>query len=281
VTTLRERVQQVAGAVDATAVAGGFQSHVFELAFADGRHAVAKVLDASLIAAAEVLCRVELVAELAASDPRVCAPLSINGRLVNEVVGDGGADALLICFEFADGVAPDERDPSDAELMGSTLAGLHQSLARLAPRSLPRVAALRSNSLDAADDMQLLHGDFNSANLRCNGSAVKVFDFEDCGYGPRLFDLANALYMVLFSATVEDDIDRYRAFAPAFTSGYARGWGGPIDRLQVSRYIDLRVGALAGWVSDLNTAPIGIRTATPQWHATLRSFVTQYESGRF
>jgi Ser/Thr protein kinase RdoA (MazF antagonist) len=150
-------------------------------------------------------------------------------------------------------------------------------LARITSQGIPQVAALRTLSLNVDDEFQLLHGDFNSGNLRRDGSVLRVFDFEDCGYGPRSFEIANALYMVLFSSTIANEIPRYRIFEDAFVSGYGTHDGQDVDRRAVDRYIDLRVDALAGWLDDLPTAPIGIRTATPQWHQTLRSFARSYQ----
>jgi Ser/Thr protein kinase RdoA (MazF antagonist) len=106
---------------------------------------------------------------------------------------------------------------------------------------------------------------------------VRVFDFEDCGYGPRSFEIANALYMVLFSSTIESEVSRYRTFEDAFLSGYGIEDGQDVDRRTIDHFIDLRVRVLAGWLDDVPSAPIGIRTATPQWHQTLRSFITSYE----
>ena len=257
-------------------LAAGHQSRAFELDFADGRRRVAKVIDAALVDATLVAVRAETFAALAAIDPRVCGPVLVEGRYVNEIERDDGATALVICTEFADGVVPDVGDRVAAEAMGSTLAGLHRSMARLEPRTIPRVAALQAVNSEAGDDEQLLHGDFNADNLRINGTAVRVFDFEDCGYGPRSFDVANALYMVLFSATVDDDIGRFAVFEEAFLRGYRATSDEPLDLATVDRFVDLRVDALSRWLADLSTAPIGIRTATPEWHATLRAFVSAY-----
>jgi Ser/Thr protein kinase RdoA (MazF antagonist) len=127
------------------------------------------------------------------------------------------------------------------------------------------------------DEVQLLHGDFSTGNLRRADSMVRVFDFEDCGYGPRSFEIASALYMVLFSSTIGNEIWRYRMFEDAFLSGYGREDGQDVDRRTVDHFIDLRVRALEAWLDDVSTAPVGIRTATPRWHQTLRSFVTSYE----
>jgi len=57
---------------------------------------------------------------------------------------------------------------------------------------------------------------------RFDGSTVRVFDFDDCGYGPTSFDIANALYMVLFDVSTAGYSGRYEAFAASFLAGYER-----------------------------------------------------------
>ena len=49
-----------------------------------------------------------------------------------------------------------------------------------------------------------------------------MFDFDDCGYGPTSFDIANALYMVLFDVSTAGYSGRYEAFAASFLAGYER-----------------------------------------------------------
>lgn len=272
------RLLERVGATAVRQIAAGHQSQVFELTLSDGERLLAKVLD-DLDAVDEVGARVAAVAELADLDPRVCRPVPIEGRLVNVIDDGAGRSVLLLCSEFADGVAFDVGSPGDAELIGTTLAGLHRSLARVSRRDIPPVAALRAVPTSFDEEVQLLHGDFDAANLRRSDSMVRVFDFEDCGYGPCSFEIANALYMVLFSATIENEASRYRTFREAFLDGYRAEAGCDVDRRIVDRFIDLRVRALGVWLDDLSTAPVGIRTATSQWQQTLRSFVTTYERG--
>jgi hypothetical protein len=66
-------------------------------------------------------------------------------------------------------------------------------------------------------------------------------------------------------------------FEDALLSGYGIEDGQDVDRRTIDHFIDLRVRALEGWLDDVTSAPVGIRTATPQWHQTLRSFITSYE----
>lgn len=271
---LRQALIRLVGATSAAPIAEGHQSEVFDVMLADGKRVVAKVLDSSIVDEDETDQRVTAVAELAEIDARVCAPVPIDGRLVNTIEDDGHR-RIVLCFDFAEGEGFDVRSPVDAELMGSTLAGLHQSLAQLAPKRIPELAALRASG-GAADAglVQLLHGDFNAGNLRRSGAMVRVFDFEDCGYGPPSFEIANTLYMVLFSATVDHEVEMYQSFEDSFLRGYVGS--GDIDRSAVDRFIDVRVRALGSWLDDLSTAPVGIRNSSPEWHGTLRAFVDGY-----
>ena len=65
-------------------------------------------------------------------------------------------------------------------------------------------------------------------------------------------------------------------FEEAFLRGYRTTSDELLDLATVDRFVDLRVDALSRWLDDPFTAPIGIRTATPEWHATLRAFVSGY-----
>ena len=163
--------------------------------------------------------------------------------------------------------------------MGTTLAELHSSMRQLPPTPLPLVAALRTTSPDGMPDPgghQLVHGDFNAGNLRVTGGVVRIFDLDDCGYGPPTFDVANALYMVLFDAFIQGAVEVYETFRRSFLAGYVDASGSSLPEEYLDQFIDLRVNALRGWLDDLDNAPIGIRTASRSWHATLRSFVADY-----
>lgn len=56
-------------------------------------------------------------------------------------------------------------------------------------------------------------------------------------------------------------------------SGYANCSRDSVADADLDRFIDLRVEALRRWLGDLESAPIGIRTASSEWLTTLRSFV--------
>ncbi len=275
---LRERVSALLGAEQADEVPGGHQSRAFEATLPDGQRVVVKVLDAGRADRADVERRVEVVAELARSAPQVCAPLAIRGHLVNEIEGRDGRVGLATCVEHAGGTPPRVDRSADAELMGRALARLHHAMAALGPTGLPPVAALAAVPFHGDGAEQLLHGDFGAGNLRITDGRVRIFDLDDCGQGPPLFDVANALYMVLFDDLTTRVVPCFEAFAAAFLSGYGAVKGVDPERAELDRFVDLRVAVLERWLDDPSCAPIGIRTSPPQWHATLREFIDAYRA---
>ena len=276
---LARRVAKLVGATSVREILGGHQSRVFEVARSD-RRVVVKVHDASTVDTVTLNTRVETIAMLAAIDEQVCGPVPLEGRLVTTLEGGDGRVELVTCYEYAEGDAPDAASLADATLMGNSLARLHQSMRRIGWQGLPLVAALETMRPDWDGHRQLLHGDFNAGNLRIAAGVTRIFDFDDCGYGPPTFDVANGLYMVLFDDLTGRRSSVYRSFAEAFVSGYCGVTQQPLDTDDVSRFIDLRVTALQAWLDEPDTAPIGIRSSPPSWHATLRSFVRDYHNQR-
>ena len=278
---LAKRVAAALNAEEADELTGGHQSRVFRVAQRDGRVAVAKVLDASMVNRDDLDVRLDVTAALADLDAAVCRPLVIGDGPVVELASVSGPEHYIVCFEFAPGDPPEPADPDDARRMGAALAGLHVAMSQLPETSLPLVAALRAvpaAEVPAAVDRQLLHGDFGASNLRQTDRGIRIFDLEYCGYGPPAFDVANALYMVLFDSATRGSAETYGTFRPSFLDGYASTTGRRLAEESLNHFIDLRVRALGSWLHDLASAPIGIRTASPAWRATLQTFVSNYES---
>lgn len=269
------------GLSEVDALAGGHQSRVFRAVRRDGARVAVKSMDASLVDREELEVRLGVVNALADRDPRVCRPVLLAGELIIDLAMSEGQDRYLVSYEFASGEEPDLTRASDAGRMGAALSGLHESMRKLPTVTLPVVGALRAASMDGAYAIstdQLLHGDFSARNLRQTGEEVRIFDFDDCGYGPPEFDVANALYMVLFDQTRRGSLHTYETFRQSFIDGYLNSTGPSIQPDSLDCFIDLRVHALALWLDDLDSAPIGIRNAPSAWHATLRSFVSSYQS---
>ncbi len=246
----------------------GKQSRVFA-AEVGGVAVAIKLTDAQLVDPGLLERRLAAVESLALQAPDVVGPQRLDGRLVRTTGG-----WLATATPLVNGHPLDVTQPSAVRGMGAALARLHAATSRLPPQDLPPVAAL--GTMAAGTDRngwQLLHGDFNEHNVISTPGGLRIIDFDDCGYGTAVFDVANALYMVLFDAEVGGRPERAAAFRPAFLAGYAETAGVAVDSLDVDDLIALRIGALAAWLDDESTAPIGIRTSSPEWKATLRSFV--------
>lgn len=277
---LAEHVAQLLVGHHLEELGGGHQARVFRVDRADDV-VIAKVIDATGVDRRELDLRMSAISALAASDSSVCRPLPVDGRLVTEVATSDAPASLLLCIEFAEGRPMDAADPADAAAMGAALARLHIGMRAVSPSGLPLVAALRSATADLLADagpLQLLHGDMNAGNMHIDAAgAVRIFDLEDCGEGPAVFDVANAVYMVMFDALVRGEAAAGVAFRRVFVDGY-RSTGSVVDDALIDRFVDARVDALGRWMDDVASAPVGIRTAGPEWHETLRSVVRTYRA---
>ena len=246
---------------------GGYQSKVFA-AEREGAAVVVKLTDSRLVDHA-FRQRLEVTAAAAAIDDVVVGPIATDDGLVARL-----DEWLVVVYPMVSGTPPDIRVEHDVRRMASTLANLHRVLDQIGPVDLPAVAAL-AGSTDAIGlgPQQLLHGDYSHANVMFTRRAVRVFDFADCGYGPVEFEVGNTLYMMLFDAAMSSNMPEYRRFRGWFVSEYRSKSGHDVLDELLDKSIGLRVEALRRWVERPETAPIGIRTATPAWRAALREFV--------
>ncbi len=256
------------GMSNTTELQAGKQSRVFA-ARVSGVDIAVKLTDGRLADAAVLAKRMEVVESLASRNHRVAGPHRFDGNLVSTIGG-----WLLTATAMVRGDAVDSSRTGTAEAMGEALVHLHAQMAELPPQDLPAVAALVGVDHDAAwSEPQLLHGDFSDQNLISTAGGLRVFDFDDCGYGPIEYELANSLYMVLFDAELNGRVDKYEAFRPSFLAGYTAVSDRHIEHDVIDDMIERRVSALGRWLDDLSTAPIGIRTSSAGWQDTLRAFV--------
>jgi Ser/Thr protein kinase RdoA (MazF antagonist) len=263
------------GVADTTELHAGKQSRVFA-ARVSGVDLAVKLTDGRLADGAVLGRRMEVVESLASRHRRIVYPRRFDGRLVSAVGG-----WLMTSTEMVVGDHVDASRPETADAMGEALADLHAQMAELPAQELPAVAALVGVERDPAwSEPQLLHGDFSDQNLMLTTDGLCIFDFDDCGYGPIEYDLANSLYMVLFDAEINGEVDKYESFRPSFLAGYAAMSDRHIEHAVVDDMIGRRVSALGRWLDDLSSAPIGIRTSSVEWQDTLRSFVRTRNSLR-
>jgi Ser/Thr protein kinase RdoA (MazF antagonist) len=251
-------------------VYAGHQSRIFHSTM-DGDPIVVKLSDSRLVDAS-FHRRIDVAASLAEVNSSVVGPLPIGSNLVTVL-----DQWLVVAYPTMVGEPPDPTKESDVARLASTLALLHESMAQLGSVDLPLVAALRDRAADTLDwsgQPQLIHGDYSDANTLFAGDEVKVFDFDDCGYGPVEFEIGNTLYMMLFDAWTSTDMRRYERFRNWFVDAYRSASGRPADDQAIDSAIAIRVEALSRWLEQPELAPIGIRTATPEWRDSLRAFVT-------
>lgn len=251
---------------------GGHQSRVFA-AEHNGEFVVVKLVD-SRLAGSAFRRRVAMTSRLAEVNDTVVGPIPINGGLVADLGG-----WLAAIYPYVEGRSPDIGDEADVRRMAEQMADLHRSLGNLDPIDLPAVAALAGTDRVADGGgfgrSQLLHGDFSRKNLLFLDHHVRVFDFDDCGYGPIEFEVGNTLYMELFDAAMSSEVERYERFRSWFVDEYRSASGRSVADEPIDEAVRLRVEALGRWVDHPETAPIGIRTATPAWRESLRSFVQE------
>ena len=262
---------------DVVELGGGWQSRVFTARRCEESFVV-KLTHAHLVDSDILMRKAMLIENLARLDAAVVGPVPVCGSLVHPF-----GEWLVAAARLIEGKQFDESGIAHGELLGRALAGLHQSMSGLPTIDIPRVAALESDTSgrwDSTDADQLLHGDFAASNLIQTVDGIRIFDFDDCGYGPVEFDIANSLYMVMFDSWVNDrPLSRYQEFRTAFVGGYTTSAGRAIDGGSIDSMIEVRIAALKRWAENPSEAPIGIRDSPPEWIDTLNRFVQAWLDG--
>lgn len=90
----------------------------------------------------------------------------------------------------------------------------------------------------ASADVGLNHADLHPGNAVFEGERVKLIDFDDCGTGPRLYDLAVAVWELRLRPD-------YPAYLKALREGYLSGRA--FDLAQFDDYIAVRQVAFDLW----------------------------------
>lgn len=278
--TLEAHIEHVLGLADLQELSGGHQSRVYLANSSGGERVVLKLVERAGLPRAVLDRRVAMLSALGDRTDVVCAPVPVRGQFIHELAHEQVGPRYAVCYQLASGHEPDVGDAGDAATMGHTLAELHARLAELPAFDLPTMGGFRDRAaMSLAEGLglpQLLHGDFNPANVRVEHDQVRVFDFDDAGYGPVQFDLAHALYVVLFDAVTAGDPDRYDVFKASFLPAYCASALTEYSEAELNPLIDHRVAALDSWLADPSQAPPGIRNSSSAWIATLHGFVSDY-----
>lgn len=112
----------------------------------------------------------------------------------------------------------------------------------------------RLEPIMAADaDTALIHADLQPANAVFTPGSVVPIDFDDCGFGPRVYDVAVALWEMR-------DREDYPSYRDAFVDAYAARRD--IDLTRLDDYIALRQVAFELWYT-------GMAQVNPDFHRRL------------
>ncbi|UUV08120.1 phosphotransferase enzyme family protein [Ruegeria sp. YS9] len=142
--------------------------------------------------------------------------------------------------------------------LGKTDRALFLAFRDIADRDLRRV----ENQLDYG----LIHADLVRENVMVDGDKLWLIDFDDAGFGFRLFDIATTLLKNLH----EPDFNRLR---DALLAGYRSER--PICTHQLDLFMALRAATYVGWVaSRLNEDGSDIRNV--RFIETARGLMSQY-----
>ncbi|MFT4215614.1 MAG: phosphotransferase [Micropruina sp.] len=136
------------------------------------------------------------------------------------------------------------------------------------------VAERMTGVLATETDVGLIHADLHLGNALFVGGQVKLIDFDDCGTGPRLYDLAVALWELR-------DGERYAEFRDALLTGYLGRR--PIDVARLDDYIALRQLAFDLWftgTAQVNPAFAADLDGVHRWSLAMLDLVEGGVSGR-
>ena len=130
----------------------------------------------------------------------------------------------------------------DVMVYGETPAADCWALLPAELRARFEAVAARTSDLVERDDFGLIHADLHLGNAVFRGDQVKLIDFDDCGHGPRLYELAVAVW------ELRDD-PSYPAFRDALVTGYRTHR--ELDVSHLDDFIALRQVAFCLWYTGM------------------------------
>jgi len=129
--------------------------------------------------------------------------------------------------------------------------GLEAQGAALLERATARLAGRLAAYGTSPETFGLIHADLRLANLMVDGDRLTAIDFDDCGFGWWVYDLAAALSFIETDPRLPELIGHW-------VEGYSRiARLGPEDRAMIPALIFLRRVLLTAWLStraDSDTA---------------------------
>jgi len=211
----------------------------------------------------------DTVVAAAAGESRVCSVLRwMDGRIYEESARPIHlrrlGEAMAALHHQADAWTPPpgfvritwDHDTffGDVMVYGDVTAGECWRLLPAPVRARFEAVAVRLSDVMADErDVGLIHADLHPGNAVFDGERVKLIDFDDCGTGPRLYELAVAVWEFRLHSD-------YPAYLDALREGYLGRRA--IDLSAIDDYIALRQVAFALWC-------VGMARVNPSFAARL------------
>lgn len=189
----------------------------------------------------------------------------------------------VVLFEWETGIEPAENDAPVFEMLGETTARMHMHATswrrpawferhtwdfqtslgdrphwgswrtgigmtpekeRLFARTVEAIHRRLEHFGKAPNRFGLIHGDMRLANLLVDGPRVKVLDFDDCGFGWRLYDCATAVSFF-----------EHKPDVPKLISAWVRGYRRHLalsaeEELEIPTFVMLRRLVLVAWIAS-------------------------------
>ena len=128
-------------------------------------------------------------------------------------------------------------------------------------RDFERVAEELSNVMrqlgQGPDVFGLIHADAHLDNVLFSGREARLIDFDDCGFGYRIYDVAVALWELRHR-------DDFSSFREAFVRGYTEHRPMPIDQLRhLDAFIAAREVAFGLWLAGMAQSRPAFREELP------------------
>lgn len=124
----------------------------------------------------------------------------------------------------------------------------------------------------------LIHGDYNTGNILLQDGRAKVFDFDDCAYHWYDYEIANTIYMVLFSLRASTDLSVFTQFRSLWLNALMAD-GNPVgyEPRNINNFVYYRVLLLEGWIKEPELGPLFIVNASESWKAELLAFIDWFK----
>jgi Ser/Thr protein kinase RdoA (MazF antagonist) len=109
----------------------------------------------------------------------------------------------------------------------------------------------------------LIHGDLRLANLLIDGTAVKVIDFDDCGFGWYMYDAATPVSFYEHETQVPDLIESWK-------TGYRRVLDlSKKDEAEIPTFVMLRRLLLVAWIGSHHETELAKSMGLPYTEGTV------------